>query len=203
MWQLSSSWWRVAATTWWSEKTIRPTDYRKPSTFSRTFGTTGEHLLPEFFVKPGACYLIQFWLVLVINVNVMYLKVGEWKRGRKRWSKKHVAWERVVNTQCHLFTSICTFLFVIFNNNTILHLHLQKCLQKNKKTEQVITKFTSACDSEIHFVYKAPINAGSLIHTQYIHHYMCVWSLNVQEDLSDSTIDMVNWMWMYCLLSWL
>lgn len=42
MWQLSSLWWRVAATTWWSEKIIRLTDYRKPSIFSRTFGTTGQ-----------------------------------------------------------------------------------------------------------------------------------------------------------------
>lgn len=41
-WRPSSSWWRVAATTWWSEKTIRPTDYRKPSTSSKTSGTTGQ-----------------------------------------------------------------------------------------------------------------------------------------------------------------
>ena len=51
MWPLSSLWWQAAATTWWSEKTIRPTDYRKLSTFSRTFGTTGQHQHPDLPTK--------------------------------------------------------------------------------------------------------------------------------------------------------
>lgn len=48
MWRLSSLWWRAAATTWWSEKTIRLTDYRKLLIFSRTFGTTGQQNLSLF-----------------------------------------------------------------------------------------------------------------------------------------------------------
>lgn len=47
MWRPSSLWWRAAATTWSSEKTITPTDYRKPSTSSRTSGTTGQSASPH------------------------------------------------------------------------------------------------------------------------------------------------------------
>lgn len=67
MWPPSSLWWRAAATTWWSEKTIRPTDYRKPSIFSRTFGTTGQkHQLDSVININKWCFIcLHVWFIVL------------------------------------------------------------------------------------------------------------------------------------------
>lgn len=92
MWQLSSLWWRVAATTWWSEKTIRPTDYRKPSTFSRTFGTTG-----QFGV------LHQTWNQRHFSVSVQCIsRCGDEKGEIKGFQKMRVA----LKSTCRVYTVV-------------------------------------------------------------------------------------------------